>query len=108
MTATLRGNKKMRGRLIIGLLGSGGLMLLGGLMASCTPNTAAPILQPRTGDLPTTTPDSIAIAANLPPTPVWLEPFTDQTCLDCHTDQAQLTTLAKPDEPTESLSEGPG
>ena len=38
------------------------------------------------------------------------EPFTDQACLDCHTDQARLTELAvvEEEEPEESLSSGPG
>ena len=38
------------------------------------------------------------------------EPFTDQACLDCHTDQASLTELAVVDEeePEEALSSGPG
>lgn len=34
--------------------------------------------------------------------------FTDQACLDCHTDDVRLQELAVEDEPTESLSEGPG
>lgn len=95
----------MKGRLLAGLIGGGGFMiLLGGLMASCTPDTSAPALQQRAGSSPTAQPATV----NLPPTPVWLEPFTDYACLECHTDQAQLTELAKPDEPTETLSEGPG
>lgn len=99
----------MKGRLIIGLLGgSGFLMLLGGLAAGCTPDTAAPVLQQRPGTALTAAPAGTAVAVNLPPTQVWLEPFTDQACLDCHTNQAQLIELAKPDEPKESLSEGPG
>lgn len=36
------------------------------------------------------------------------EDFTDLACIDCHTDQARLTQLAKPQEDAEKLSEGPG
>jgi hypothetical protein len=35
-------------------------------------------------------------------------PFTDQACLDCHTDQAKVQTLAIEEEKPDSLSEGPG
>lgn len=97
----------MRGRLVIGLFGGGGfLLLLGGLIAGCTPDTSAPVLQQRPTTAQTQQPTTVAV--NLPPTQVWLEPFTDQACLNCHTDQAKLVELAKPDEPKESLSEGPG
>jgi hypothetical protein len=35
--------------------------------------------------------------------------FTDQTCLDCHTDETRLKELApEPEAPAESLSSGPG
>ena len=39
-----------------------------------------------------------------------IDPFTDQVCLDCHSDQSRLTELAVvPEEPEEEpLSEGPG
>ena len=98
----------MNGRLLAGLLGGGSfLILLGGLMASCTPNTSAPVLQPRASSAQTETPVGTAVA-HLPATAVWLEPFTDTACLECHTDQQKLTELAVPDEPKESLSEGPG
>lgn len=96
----------MRGRLIVGLIGGGSLLLLGGLMAGCMPDTTAPTLQQRpTADQPQ---QPTAVAVNLPPTEMWLEPFTDQTCLDCHTNQEKLVELAEPDPPKETLSEGPG
>jgi hypothetical protein len=91
---------------LIGVMSSGvGLLLLGGLAASCTPDTSAPALQSRTEGL--SAPPTSAVLT-LPPTEIWLEPFTDQTCLDCHTNQEQLVALAKPIEVTETLSEGPG
>lgn len=34
--------------------------------------------------------------------------FTDQPCLDCHTDQERLVELAVEDEVVEAPSEGPG
>lgn len=38
-----------------------------------------------------------------------LEPFTDQACLDCHTDQERLMAPAVEEEAVhESLSSGPG
>lgn len=95
----------MQGRWLAGLLGSGGfIILLGSLVAGCAPDTAAPVLQPRPNPAQTAQP----AAVNLPPTEVWLKPFTDTACLECHTDQAKLTELAKPVEAKESLSEGPG
>jgi hypothetical protein len=37
------------------------------------------------------------------------EPFTDQACLDCHTDQQRVAELAVVvEEPEEGLSSGPG
>jgi hypothetical protein len=38
------------------------------------------------------------------------EPFTDQACLDCHSDQARLMELAvvEEEEPEAALSSGPG
>lgn len=40
-------------------------------------------------------------------TPV-VPPFTDIACLECHTNQETLQTLAVEEEVVESLSEGPG
>lgn len=82
-------------------------MLLGGLVTGCTPDTSAPVLQQRPASVQTAQPTGVAVA-DLPATAVWLEPFTDHACLNCHTNQQQLVELAKPDEPKESLSEGPG
>lgn len=36
------------------------------------------------------------------------EPFTDQACLDCHTDEDRLVALAVEEESPEALSSGPG
>ncbi len=41
------------------------------------------------------------------PSPV-VPPFTDTACLECHTDQEALKTLAVEEEVVESISEGPG
>jgi hypothetical protein len=36
------------------------------------------------------------------------EPFSDQACLDCHTDEDRLKELAVEEESPETLSSGPG
>ena len=80
--------------------------VLVGIITGCAPNTSAPILQSR----PQATDDASVVRIALdtaPSTPV-IAPFTDYACLDCHTDQEQLTALAVEDKVTESLSEGPG
>jgi len=59
----------------------------------------------------------LALLASVPPGVVSAgllyqrEPFTDQSCLDCHTDRVRLEelTASVADEPEEdSLSSGPG
>jgi hypothetical protein len=97
----------MKGRFSAGLFGlAGTVLILGGLMAACAPDTSAPTLAPRTE--PVQTEEPTAVSMEILPANVLLEPFTDQECLDCHTDQSLLTELALPDEVVESLSEGPG
>ncbi len=97
----------MKPRFLIGISILGGALTIAGtVMLGCSPNTAAPELLLR----PTASPDQegtaevSAAAAQM----VFLEPFSDQACLDCHTDQARLTELALPEETTEELSSGPG
>lgn len=97
----------MKGRFSAGLFGlAGTVLILGGLMAACAPDTSAPTLQAR--PQPAETEEPAAVSMEILPANVLLEPFTDQECLDCHTDQNLLTELALPDEVVESLSEGPG
>jgi hypothetical protein len=97
----------MRGRLLVGLLGFGGLSLLAaGLSVSCAPDTSAPTLQQRS-ITPTAT-EPIPQAVALLPTGIYVEPFRDQACLDCHTNQEKLVELAVPPPEKETLSEGPG
>lgn len=93
-----------RGWLIVLL----GIMLIASVaLISCAPDTSAPALEPTVDDeLQDTTsassqPELVAMDAGLPP-------FTDQACLDCHTDSALLMELAEPEEVVESVSEGPG
>lgn len=70
--------------------------------ATSPPADALPLLSPRTVEQP---PSQLTLP---PPTPIHA-PFTDQACLECHTDQERLTLLAHPDEPAhEALSSGPG
>jgi hypothetical protein len=42
------------------------------------------------------------------PTREAVEPINDQTCIDCHTDEESLRSLAEEEEQIESLSEGEG
>ena len=99
----------MRIRLAFSLISAGAAAILGGvLLAACAPDTTAPTLQ----RLPSATPDAgagVEVAALAPSeAPTRLAPFTDQACLDCHTNRPQLETLAVGRETTESHSEGPG
>lgn len=50
----------------------------------------------------------VSAAAGAAPAAQTLEPFTDQACLDCHTDEARLRELAVEEESPEALSSGPG
>jgi hypothetical protein len=92
------------------LLVMGTLLLLAAFSASCTPDKTAPTLEgeaavdmiPTEDAAPS---DDLDIAANIADN---IEPFSDQECLDCHTDQALLVELALPEEETEKLSSGPG
>jgi hypothetical protein len=83
-----------------------GSALFTAAIAACAPDTSAPTLQAsaRTSSEAQETAVVVSLAT---PTPM-LEPFTDYACLNCHTDQAQLTLLAVEDKVTEALSEGPG
>ncbi|HLA42428.1 MAG TPA: hypothetical protein VJZ27_03270, partial [Aggregatilineales bacterium] len=86
----------MKRGLFLGLMGSGAaILILGGLVAGCAPDRSAPELQPRTDRPRIEEPESAAY--NLPTAGAWLEPFSDQSCLDCHSNQDQLAELAKAD-----------
>ncbi|MCA9884585.1 MAG: hypothetical protein KC546_08305 [Anaerolineae bacterium] len=89
---------------IIGLL----LVGLGITLIGCTPDRSAPELASveTIESAVTATPAEVALASlSLTQVP----PFTDVECLACHTNQAQLTLLAIPeDNEAESLSSGPG
>ena len=88
------------------LLVLGGLLLAGAALASCAPDTTAPELQVKTEQ-----PDAPSVQANAA-TPANAEPgiatvvFTDQACLDCHTDQDRLKELAVENE-VKTSSSGP-
>jgi hypothetical protein len=86
------------------LIFTGAMLFAGGLIASCLPDTSAPTLQPRA----TATSRTSLSVAELPTTTPVLAPFTDQACLDCHTDQETLVLLAMEQEAPEALSSGPG
>jgi len=87
------------------------LVLFALAVASCAPDTSAPVLVARATQAATEavqpTPLQIADAGTPMAT---LQPFTDTACLDCHTNREQLEALAIPEEDSEheSLSSGPG
>jgi nitrate reductase cytochrome c-type subunit len=86
------------------VLSTGMVMIAAGLAVSCAPDTRAPVFQARQ----TVRQPSPASAARDLPTQVALEPFTDHACLDCHTDQTRLVSLAVAKPAAETPSEGPG
>lgn len=89
------------------LLFVGAAMLAAGVIANCASPAPAPVLQPRADSPPPTpTVNSVRVASVDPLETI--EPFTDTACLDCHTDQERLVTLAVEEEAPESLSSGPG
>lgn len=57
-------------------------------------------------ELPTEAP--VADVETATPTPLAAMPAPTDYCLECHTDQERLTTLAKPEESHESESKGVG
>jgi len=85
-------------------LAAGGIIIV--VASSCAPDTSAPTLAPRSTANPDRAGQTVALN-QLPATP-GLTPFTDAACLNCHTDQERLTTLAVAEEKSESLSSGPG
>lgn len=89
-----------------------GLLMLVAALTSCAPDTSAPefnseIAQGDSADdqVASDTADSDETDSGKAIAQI---AFTDQACLDCHTDEARLQELAVEDEPTEELSEGPG
>jgi len=100
-------------RLSAGFFLMGTALVVGGLMAhavtfaSASPE-ACPEAQAEVSMVAhssvTTTVSQASLA--IEPSPV-VEPFTEQVCLDCHTNQERLTELAVEEEVV-SLNEGPG
>lgn len=94
---------------IAGLLSAaGGLFLAAGLLGACSPDTSAPVLQRRAVPRPEATAIAAADRPRAEATMPALPPFTDTACLECHTDQDRLKTLAVSEQKTEALSSGPG
>jgi hypothetical protein len=90
----------VRHRPYIALLFSGGILFLaGGLIATLQVRTAPGVDE--AGHVEIATLPTVYPALEL-------KPFTDQACLDCHTDQEALVALAVEDETPEVLSSGPG
>jgi len=99
-------------RLSAGFFLTGTALVVGGLMAHAVtyasasteacPEAQAEVSMVAHRTVTTVSQGTLAIE----PPPV-VEPFTEQVCLDCHTDQERLTALAVEKEKV-SLSEGPG
>ncbi len=89
------------------------LLLLVAALTSCAPDTSAPELQREVAEVDVVNDQAPSDTAESDTTDtgktVAQVAFTDQACLDCHTDQARLQELAVEEENEgESLSEGPG
>lgn len=86
------------------VLFAGLLLVGGGLLISCAPDTSAPALTPR--------PRATSTAAGATPTAqkvlATLRAFVDQSCLECHTNKDQLVKLAVVPVVEKAESEGPG
>ncbi len=70
-----------------GFLATGGLLISAGLVVMAFGTASAVVGEPAAAER---------------------EAFTDQACLDCHTDEDRLTALAVEEEAPEALSSGPG
>ncbi len=106
----------MRGHIKLSmLLAIAGVLLILAALAGCAPDTSAPVLREEVAQRETT--DDPAVAGQTDTGMTGTDPektiprveFTDQACLDCHTDKARLQELAvEEEEVSESLSSGPG
>lgn len=98
---------------IFTLLVAAGLLLILAALTSCAPDTSAPELQREVAEVDVADDQAPSDTAETDTTDtdtaVAMVEFTDQACLDCHTDEARLQELAVEEEDeAESLSEGPG
>lgn len=97
----------------ITLLVIAGLLVFAGVLASCAPDTSAPEFNREAARVEAAdnqaSSDTALAGVSETTTTVALVEFTDQACLDCHTDEGRLKELAVEEEDIgESLSEGPG
>lgn len=84
-----------------------GLAFIGAALASCAPDTSAPERQIPADEAAAEAPVAVSIAE--PQSEPLVAAFVEQACLDCHTDEERLKTLAvEEEEEAESLSSGPG
>lgn len=85
-------------------------LLIGAAMVSCAPDTTAPTFQTDEAALTPVDTNMVAVADSelMTVANVQIPPFTDTTCLDCHTNRELLEQLAKPPVVVEVPSEGPG
>jgi hypothetical protein len=96
--------KKPHGLLLLLVLSS--LLLAGALLASCAPDTSAPERRTPTEE---TTPvelgETVSEVASAPQ--IGLDPvaFTDEACLNCHTNEQVLRALAVEEQPVEALTD---
>jgi hypothetical protein len=90
------------------LLVVGGLLLVGAVLVSCAPDTSAPELRAEVPQDSISDDQSDILISSGPDADLAIEPFVDQACLDCHSDQELLMELAVEEEVPEIPSEGPG
>ena len=92
------------------LAAAGSALVAAGVLVSFAAS-AVQAMHPDAGfisQLPPPTENAVRTVAQAATPTLHLEPFVDQACLDCHTDQPTLLELAIPDDPVEAPSEGPG
>jgi hypothetical protein len=99
--------------ILVGLLFVAALSLSGCAepvaIAAVPPTATVYALPPTEASPPPPAPTRAALDFPLAPPPrEQVEVASDQTCVDCHTDQATLVALAVEEEVAEKLSEGEG
>lgn len=91
------------------LIALGALMAFSAILVSCAPDTEAPALNEEARAIVAQEDETADPQATEEVSDITQVAFTDQECLDCHTDEALLQELAVEEEnAAEELSSGPG